>query len=72
MDPFAFSIFSVDGASAISLVSGNKIFGSSNYILVGASAISATSGSKVGLVGFAASVAEEVSPVNSGTEAGSI
>jgi hypothetical protein len=69
VDPFASSIFSVDGASAISLVSGNKIFGSSNSVLVGASAISATSGSKVG---SSASVAEEVSPVNSGTEAGSI
>jgi hypothetical protein len=72
VDPFTSYIFSVDGASAISLVSSNKIFGSSNSILVGASAIYATSGSKVGLVGFSASVAEEVSPVNSGTEAGSI
>ena len=71
-DPFASSIFSDDGASAISLVSDNKIFGSSNSVLVGVSAISATFGSKVGLVGFLASVAEEVSPVNSGTEAGSI
>ena len=69
---FTSSIFSVDGASAISLVSGSKISGSFNFILVGASAISATSGSKVDLVGFSASVAEEVSPVNSGTEAGSI
>jgi hypothetical protein len=51
------------------LVSDKKIFGSSNYVLVGASAISAISGSKVGC---SASVAEEVSPVNSGTEAGSI
>jgi hypothetical protein len=51
------------------LVSGNKTFGSSNSFVVGASAISATSGSRVG---SSASVAEEVSAVNSGTEAGSI
>jgi hypothetical protein len=61
IDPFASSIFSVDGASAISLVSGNKIFGSSNSVDVGASAISATSDRKVG---SSASVAEEVPPVN--------
>jgi hypothetical protein len=71
-DPFASSIFSDDGALAISLVSDNKVFGSSNSVLVGASAISATFGIKVGLVGFSALVAEEVSPMNSSTEAGSI
>jgi hypothetical protein len=52
------------------LVAKSLVF--SNSVLVGASAISVTSGSKVGLVGFSASVAEGVSPVNSGTEAGSI
>ena len=62
----------MDGASAFSFVSDNKNFDCSNSIFVGTSAVSAISGSKVGSVGFSASVAEEVSPVNSGTEAGSI
>src|SRR5699024_10656955 len=40
VDAFASSIFSVDGTSASSLVSGNKIFGSSNSFVVGSSASS--------------------------------
>ena len=64
---FTSSIFSVNGASAFSFVSGNKIFDCSNFVFVGISAVSVTSGSKVGSAGFSASVAEEVSPVNSGT-----
>jgi hypothetical protein len=69
---FISSIFSVDGASAFSSVSDNKMFDCSDSIFGGTSAVSATSGNKAGSVGFSASVAEEVFPVNSGTEAGSI
>ena len=72
MASFTSSIFSVDSASVFSFVPDNKMFDCSDSIFGGTSAVSATSGSKVGSVGFSASVAEEVPPVNSGTEAGSI
>ena len=44
----------------------------SDSIFGGTSAVSAISGNKAGSISFSASVAEEVFPVNSGTEAGSI
>jgi hypothetical protein len=73
-DVFAFSvlgssIFYVAGTSASSLISGSRVLGSSIFSIAGTSASSLIPGSKVDSL---ASVAEEVSPANSGTVASSM
>jgi hypothetical protein len=73
-DVFAFSvlgssIFSIAGTSASPLISGSRFLGSSNFSVARTSTNSLISGNRVGSL---ASVAEEVSPVYSGTMAGSI